>query len=141
MCNRFVISGKHKTADGYDYFFGGHWETKENSCLLTIPRCYVLTTDKSKVDFGINHIDEAIPIGSSYDDVKKWKDQWGQPLPGSDEELITVCDNCYRASCWHGIFMCDDSDIAGTIELSRRELLRINKEHPDYITNYPKPLF
>ena len=64
MCNRYVISGKHRTTNGWDYFFGGHWTAERNSCMLTIPTCYVLTTDKNKVDTigGITHISAALPI-------------------------------------------------------------------------------
>ena len=57
------------------------------------------------------------------------------------EELITVCDKCFMASCWHGIFMCDNARLAGTVEKTREELIKLNREHPDYITNNPKPLW
>src|SRR4030042_3599611 len=30
-------------------------------------------------------------------------------------KLITVCDKCFMASCWHGIFMCQDAQNAGTV--------------------------
>lgn len=57
------------------------------------------------------------------------------------KELITVCDKCLKASCWHGIFMCDHSQFAGTVEKTREELIKLGREHPDYITNNPKPLW
>jgi epoxyqueuosine reductase QueG len=51
------------------------------------------------------------------------------------EELITVCDKCLTASCWHGKFMCQQSDHAGTTQQTRRELIALGLEHPDYIHN------
>ena len=54
---------------------------------------------------------------------------------GDLSELITVCDKCSKASCWHGYFMCDSSVSAGTTKKMRGELLKLNLEHPDYITN------
>jgi len=47
-------------------------------------------------------------------------------------KTITVCDNCLQASCWHGIFMCDNSRYAGTIEKTIEELEILNLEHSDY---------
>ena len=47
-------------------------------------------------------------------------------------QLITVCDKCLKASCWQGVFMCDDSVNAGTIEKSISELKKLNLEHSDY---------
>lgn len=44
----------------------------------------------------------------------------------------TVCDACLRACCWKGIFMCDKSLDAGTIEKSPRALRKLNREHSDY---------
>lgn len=46
--------------------------------------------------------------------------------------LITVCDACMRACCWHGIFMCDESRSAGTTQKTASELRRLNREHSDY---------
>jgi hypothetical protein len=53
----------------------------------------------------------------------------------SDDDLITVCDVCRRASCWHGDFVCDAvyEVSAGTIQMTRRELLALNLEHPSYL--------
>jgi hypothetical protein len=31
------------------------------------------------------------------------------------EPTITVCDKCLQASCWQGIFMCQESAHAGTV--------------------------
>lgn len=49
-----------------------------------------------------------------------------------DEDLITVCDKCLQASCWQGIFMCDDSQTAGVVEKTRRELKKLGREHPSF---------
>ena len=46
--------------------------------------------------------------------------------------LITVCDKCLTACCWHGIFMCDNAYGAGTVEKTARELRKLNLEHPSY---------
>lgn len=46
--------------------------------------------------------------------------------------LITVCNKCFRACCWHGIMMCDESYSAGTVEKTAAELRKLNVEHPDY---------
>ena len=49
-----------------------------------------------------------------------------------DETLIDVCAKCLTASCWHGEFMCDESQFAGTVEKTIDELKKLNLEHPDY---------
>lgn len=46
--------------------------------------------------------------------------------------FITVCDKCLQASCWQGIFMCDEAQFAGTVEKTIDELKALNLEHPDY---------
>lgn len=48
-------------------------------------------------------------------------------------DLITVCDKCLQASCWQGIFMCQESKFAGTVQKPRMELTRLNLEHSDYL--------
>lgn len=51
---------------------------------------------------------------------------------------VTVCDNCFRACCWQGIFMCDESRHAGTVDKTIGELKKIvdcdgeTPEHPSY---------
>lgn len=40
-------------------------------------------------------------------------------------EKITVCDQCFHASCWQGIFYCDDYKTAGTVEKTRKELKKM----------------
>jgi hypothetical protein len=47
-------------------------------------------------------------------------------------ETVTVCSNCLQASCWQGIFMCYESDKAGTVEKTREELKQLDLEHPSY---------
>lgn len=46
--------------------------------------------------------------------------------------LITVCDKCLRASCWHGEFMCQEAGTAGTVQKTAAELREIGAEHADY---------
>lgn len=45
---------------------------------------------------------------------------------------ITVCDKCLQASCWQGIFYCDDYKTAGTTQKTRKELAKLNRENSDY---------
>lgn len=44
--------------------------------------------------------------------------------------IVTVCDRCLTASCWHGEFMCSDSQHAGTKELRASQLQKLGLEHP-----------
>ena len=48
------------------------------------------------------------------------------------DRMVTVCDKCLQASCWHGIFMCDEARYAGTVEKPVSELRRLKREHPSY---------
>ena len=50
----------------------------------------------------------------------------------SDDDLITVCAVCLQASCWQGIFMCQQSQNANIVQKTRRELKALRREHPDY---------
>lgn len=59
-----------------------------------------------------------------------------------DARMVTVCDACLKASCWRGIFMCDDSRGAGTTRKSVAELRALGREHPDWyieLKDYPEP--
>lgn len=47
-------------------------------------------------------------------------------------DTVTVCDNCLQASCWQGVFMCQDSRTAGTVEKTREELTALDLEHPSW---------
>lgn len=49
-----------------------------------------------------------------------------------DERLVTVCDKCLQASCWQGLFYCDDYVTAGTVDKTVAELKKLNLEHPSY---------
>ncbi len=49
-----------------------------------------------------------------------------------ERSLITVCDKCLQASCWQGIFMCDEAQMAGIVQKTREELRKLNREHPSY---------
>ena len=46
--------------------------------------------------------------------------------------LVTVCASCCRASCWQGLFFCDDYMSAGTVELPISKLLELGLEDPSY---------
>ena len=60
----------------------------------------------------------------------------------NNNRLVTVCDKCLKASCYQGIFLCDDAYYAGEKKLSIKELKKLNLEHPSYWenedTNYQK---
>lgn len=45
---------------------------------------------------------------------------------------VTVCSACLQASCWKGIFFCDDYMHAGTVERTVEELRALGLEHPSY---------
>lgn len=47
-------------------------------------------------------------------------------------ELVTVCDSCLQASCWQGIFYCDNYKTAGTTKKTRKELAKLDCENSDY---------
>jgi len=49
-----------------------------------------------------------------------------------DGPMITACSECLQASCWQGILMCWDSTNAGTIELPRGYLKKLNLENECY---------
>lgn len=48
-------------------------------------------------------------------------------------EQITVCSECLCSSCWQGIFMCDKSRTANIIKMTKRDLIKLNKEHISYM--------
>lgn len=50
----------------------------------------------------------------------------------TDSDIITVCDKCFTACCWHGDFMCDEARYAGTVEKSVGELRKLGLEHPSH---------
>lgn len=54
------------------------------------------------------------------------------PPPVDMGALITVCDKCSQASCWQGLFYCNDYRTAGIVQRTRRELAALGREHPSY---------
>lgn len=46
--------------------------------------------------------------------------------------LVTVCDQCLTAACWHGEFRCERSTTAGTTKLTVAQLRALRREHPDH---------
>lgn len=51
--------------------------------------------------------------------------------------MIYVCDKCLKASCWAGIFMCDEAREAGLYRATRAQLRPLHREHEDYM-NLPE---
>lgn len=60
------------------------------------------------------------------------------PLP--NDLLITVCADCGRASCWQGLFFCDNARMAGVHDMSVKELRRMDLEHSDYWERDPNAI-
>lgn len=54
-----------------------------------------------------------------------------KPRPQGDDRTVTVCDQCLRASCWKGLFMCDENRTAGTVDKTVAELRELDREHSD----------
>lgn len=48
------------------------------------------------------------------------------------EDKVTVCDACLCASCWQGIFMCEEARDAGIVVKTVAELRSLNLENEDY---------
>lgn len=57
--------------------------------------------------------------------VKEYTQEWWA-------EEITVCDECFMACCWQGIFMCSGSAAAGTTHKTRAELAVMNYENSQF---------
>ena len=49
-----------------------------------------------------------------------------------EDRVVTVCDECLRASCWQGVFMCDRARNAGTTKQTVAQLRELDRENPDY---------
>lgn len=49
--------------------------------------------------------------------------------------FLWVCANCLRASCWAGVFFCDDARSAKLLVISRDQAVALGREHTDYIDN------
>jgi len=54
-------------------------------------------------------------------------------MGAAEKRLITVCDKCLRASCWQGVFLCDESRGAGTKRMTRAALVKLGREHVSYL--------
>lgn len=54
--------------------------------------------------------------------LEKIAKQGGQVDAIVSPKTVTVCDRCLQASCWEGIFMCDEAQFAGTVEKTVDEL-------------------
>lgn len=54
------------------------------------------------------------------------------PRMPDKRRMITVCDECLRASCWQALIMCYRSGRAGTVRLPERTLESLGREHRDY---------
>ena len=48
-----------------------------------------------------------------------------------NDYYVTVCSVCRRASCWHGEFMCQQAQGAGTVDVRTSVLRQENREHPE----------
>lgn len=46
--------------------------------------------------------------------------------------IVTVCNECHCASCWHGIFYCQRARNAGTQDLPVSSLNALAMENPWY---------
>lgn len=44
-----------------------------------------------------------------------------------------VCSNCLRCSCWLGIFMCDESRESSIYRARKKDLLKLDFEHEDWM--------
>lgn len=49
-----------------------------------------------------------------------------------ESKTVTVCDKCLQASCWQGVFMCEEAREAGTVEKTVEELSKLGLEHSHY---------
>ena len=56
---------------------------------------------------------------------------WGVVVM-KDTDIITVCAECFMASCWQGIFMCDKARDADITTKTVAELKKLKLEHPSY---------
>jgi hypothetical protein len=54
-----------------------------------------------------------------------------------DNDEIWVCTECLQASCWAGIFMCQESRTANIKKITKGEARKLKVEHEDYI-NLPE---
>ena len=83
-------------------------------------------------------------LGRAVDDKERFLKEVGSAVlklvgraPSSRPEralsdTVTVCDHCMQASCWQGVFHCDDYQTAGTVEKTIDELRELGLESPTY---------
>lgn len=82
-------------------------------------------------DEGIWFVAQTAPEGYLQQELRRLHALIEEYEPAT-EDLITVCDACLMASCWQGIFMCDRSQGAGTVQKTRSELRQLGLEHPRF---------
>jgi len=49
-----------------------------------------------------------------------------------NKKLIPVCSACLKASCWLGVFLCENAKTADVVEKPVHELRELSLEHPNY---------
>lgn len=54
------------------------------------------------------------------------------PNAAARDYYVTVCSACRCASCWHGVFLCQESQQASTIEVLASVLRKEDREHTSY---------
>jgi len=105
-----------------------------------VNRCYTKLTglvDRLQVCSEIKYPDRKWNL-NFYNQVKfNWKnkiDQLEERVNKLENEIkIRVCDKCYHSSCWQGMFLCDESRNAGTVDLTIKELKeKDTQEHWSY---------
>lgn len=52
----------------------------------------------------------------------------------AEDYFVTVCDKCLCASCWHGDFLCQESQSAGTCETLASTLIKLGNENPEHFS-------
>ena len=67
-----------------------------------------------------------------YDEAQRCADAMEAWWRKEGERMVTVCDACLQASCWHGLFMCSEAQNAGTVDKPVSELRALNLEHSSY---------
>lgn len=50
----------------------------------------------------------------------------------TEEPTITVCAACLMASCWQGVWLCEEARQADITQKTVAELTALGLEHPDY---------
>jgi hypothetical protein len=50
------------------------------------------------------------------------------------ERMITVCAACKMATCWWGLFMCNEARNANVVDMPVSELIKLGREHPSFLT-------